>query len=97
MDATGEVDRVTAGCINAAIREGVSASEVLGQLAPAVRRTVELIEALDPDAEDLRVQIDRFSETLKAFTIALDMLRILGAPTSWLPKSKRCWRAGAPG
>lgn len=79
LERTGEVDRATAKRINAEVGRRVPADDGLERLAEAVQRTLELIDALGSNREDLRAQIERFSETLKAFTIALDTLRELDA------------------
>ena len=80
LEGTGEVDCVTARRINSEIRQRVPADEGLERLVETVELTRELIEALDPYAENLRAQTERFSEMLEAFTIALDMLRDFDAP-----------------
>src|SRR5918998_771416 len=75
LEPTGIVEPATAKRINAEVRERVPAGEALQRLSEAVKRTLEQIDALDLDQPDLRPQIRRHGDALRAFAAALDDLR----------------------
>ena len=80
LQPTGIVEPATAKRINAGVRERVPVDEALGRLIEAVKRTLEQIGALDFDQPDLRAEIRRNGDALRAFAIALDDLRERDAP-----------------
>jgi hypothetical protein len=92
---SGEVELATASRINEVIRERVPANEALEQLAETVKRTLELIDELEPDGDDLREQIERFSDRLRAFAIALSTLRELDAPEDLAAEVEEMLEAGS--
>ncbi|WP_182407528.1 neuraminidase-like domain-containing protein [Psychrobacter sp. GP33] len=79
LEADGVVDEVTAERINAKLRQLIPMDKGLEQLARSVKLTLEQIDELTPTTDDLRVQIKRFSEIIKAFLLALDMFQEWGA------------------
>lgn len=77
---TGKVDENTARRFNALVQQSTQGDKAIQQLRSEVERTLEQIEALTPDTANLLKQIERFTQTLKGYTLALETLRSFDAP-----------------